>query len=62
MVQDSLVRGDDDETRDERKPLAWHENPRTLMMIKPGAQIPINAYHFCMLADTSRNTAYRHAI
>lgn len=28
----------------------------------PGATIPITAYHFCMLADTIRNQAYRSAI
>ena len=60
--RERLASGDGEDGGDERIPLAWHENTRTLMMIKPGAQIPINAYHFCMLADTSRNSAYRRAI
>lgn len=30
--------------------------------MSPSAMVPCNAYHFCMLADTARNEAYRRAI
>lgn len=30
--------------------------------LHPLAAVPINAYHFCMMADTHRNAAYRAAI
>ena len=30
--------------------------------LNPSAAIPINAYHFCMVADTVRNVAFRKAI
>ena len=26
------------------------------------ASVPIHAYHFCMVADTARNVAYRRAV
>ena len=34
----------------------------TTPKLHAGAQVPINAYHFCMVADTVRNEAYRAAI
>jgi predicted RNA methylase len=30
--------------------------------LSPNAMVPCNSYHFCMLADTARNAAYRRAI
>ncbi|KAL1515386.1 hypothetical protein AB1Y20_002014 [Prymnesium parvum] len=36
--------------------------PSTAPLARPDAQTSINAYHFCMLADTVRNAAYRRAI
>lgn len=30
--------------------------------LSPSAMVPCNAYHFCMMADTARNEAYRRAI
>eukprot|EP00966_Prymnesium_polylepis_P070265 1633462-Prymnesium_polylepis.1 len=44
-----------------RRPVS---RPASTSMVKTGAgaSTPINAYHFCMLADTVRNVAYRRAI
>lgn len=39
-----------------------HGHDGATSLLRTGASVTINAYHFCMVADTVRNSAYRTAI
>jgi len=55
----SVARLSQPTAKDLPSPVAPPPPPQALL---PTAMVPCNAYHFCMLADTARNAAYRRAI